>query len=150
MTKFGLSPIFTIEALVRVRDCFILSQIARPAPGRGDINHVSDLRRCFTANIISETFKFGERLAFEFVERFLMWKISHDVHRLKSFCLLNHAPRGRFVLDQEGRDSERRPHPATPAGAAGAALILDGKRPLTAEHGGSRLRDDARASDGGF
>jgi hypothetical protein len=33
--------------------------------------HLSDLRRCLSTNVVTTAFKFGERVAFEFFQRFL-------------------------------------------------------------------------------
>ena len=38
--------------------------------------HLSDLRRCLAANVITTTFKFADRLAFELFQRFLVRHIS--------------------------------------------------------------------------
>ena len=44
--------------------------------------HLSDLRRGLVANVITTTLKFGDRLAFEFFQRFLARQ-----HRLDWKCL---------------------------------------------------------------
>jgi len=48
---------------------------------------LSDLSRCLAASVIATTFKFGYRLAFEFIQRFLARNTRHDLW-------------GTFVFDQ--------------------------------------------------